>query len=973
MQNQQNLPVVIVGKPTREVVVEFFTALWIGLNDEFILNIWTKQDKRTYSFAFPSDINACAAQVEHLARHNRDVYFGIGLQADRPEPGKRGGEAGVAAISCLWFDLDVAGAGHAQTALPPTRQDAFNLINALPLKPGIIIETGGGLQAYWLLDRPLLIQTEEDRQHVKSLSTRFQKFVTEQGRSHGWKFDATQNLDRLLRVPGAFNYKLPTTPRPVRILYMNPDLRYSAAEIEAITPATPSKSVAKNAPTAKLGAKSRVQNQRHPSSDPNKVRASCPFVEDCIANAITLPEPAWYALLSIICRCENGRELCHEYSSPYLNYSFTETERKIDQALNNARPRTCENIRFNCGGEEFCSVCPHWGRVRSPITLGCDPAELKRFNGARLLDLLPGAPASDMMDVPYGYRVSFENGVEQLQFDKDGNECGATTCCPVPIFVSKRLKQCEDGKERTVASFFMDGGWQDISVERRTIADYYEVIKLANYGLPITRPEGGLLTRYMQDFCLQNQGVIPLVETYGTMGYVRRGEAFLWGKNMIKPTGSTLEVQFESADNQGAEQLADGFVSGGDESEWFAMANELYAYPKAAGMLYAALVPPMLDILGAQNFLFDVAGRTSKGKTIALKIAASAWGDPEILAFNWDNTAIFVEQLASSLNGLPMFLDDTKLSGSGKLRQYAGSKVAHVIYQVSGGKGRGRGAKKGTRRTATWRIILLITGEQSAVDFTTEDGGTHARVLGLSGLPFERSDIPHVVNKFKGTAQRNYGFAGPRFVQWLLDHKEDEPLWRAAYQELIEHYTAKAGNNSVASRLGEHFATLHITMLLGHAALPEFKPATPIGNIIDDLWECVIAGADEADRTAAAIRDLYEWAVANQHRFWGRGRIDNDGNVVAPNSGWAGAWEPNTDWTTLDITQATLESVLGFKYEIKGVFKDCGQRGWLKRSGKNLQREITINGEKTRVFSLVREKLISELGIANLVDEEDDA
>ena len=47
-------------------------------------------------------------------------------------------------------------------------------------------------------------------------------------------------------------------------------------------------------------------------------------------------------------------------------------ERKLEQALKRAGPSTCKYIRQELDGERFCSKCPHWGEVKSPIVLGRD-------------------------------------------------------------------------------------------------------------------------------------------------------------------------------------------------------------------------------------------------------------------------------------------------------------------------------------------------------------------------------------------------------------------------------------------------------------------------------------------------------------------------------------------------------------------------------------------------------------------------
>jgi putative DNA primase/helicase len=108
----------------------------------------------------------------------------------------------------------------------------------------------------------------------------------------------------------------------------------------------------------------------------------------------------------------------------------------------------------------------------------------------------------------------------------------------------------------------------------------------------------------------------------------------------------------------------------------------------------------------------------------------------------------------------------------------AGSKVSQVIYQIANGRGRGRGSINGMRSTGSWRTVMLSTGEQSAVDFTLGDGGSRARVISLWGLPFGAANeaTAPLVRGIDLAVQENYGHAGPRLIQFILQHQDQWQL-----------------------------------------------------------------------------------------------------------------------------------------------------------------------------------------------------
>ncbi|MBK9649641.1 MAG: DUF927 domain-containing protein [Deltaproteobacteria bacterium] len=108
-----------------------------------------------------------------------------------------------------------------------------------------------------------------------------------------------------------------------------------------------------------------------------------------------------------------------------------------------------------------------------------------------------------------------------------------------------------------------------------------------------------------------------------------------------------------------------GFRAEGSWAGWIASVTHAVPYPAVFLGLYAALVPPLLGLLPhSSNFILDLCGETSLGKTTALRLAASAWGCPDErgsgLLFSWDASRVFIERAAALGDFLPLFLDDTK-------------------------------------------------------------------------------------------------------------------------------------------------------------------------------------------------------------------------------------------------------------------------------------------------------------------------
>jgi len=98
--------------------------------------------------------------------------------------------------------------------------------------------------------------------------------------------------------------------------------------------------------------------------DTNNRLLDCDFIKWCKDNPDRVSEPLWWSMITNVCRLNpNGRDLCHEYSKGHLEYSYDETEEKMNRALIEAGPHTCEYIKkngYDCGKD--CGV-------KSPIVL----------------------------------------------------------------------------------------------------------------------------------------------------------------------------------------------------------------------------------------------------------------------------------------------------------------------------------------------------------------------------------------------------------------------------------------------------------------------------------------------------------------------------------------------------------------------------------------------------------------------------
>jgi putative DNA primase/helicase len=105
--------------------------------------------------------------------------------------------------------VDYGKDGHKKAPTCLTYEEALSKIQEFRLKPTMVIHTGGGFHCYWVLSIPIEVSTcgiERIEATNKTLSLLL-------GGDAG-----TQDISRVLRVPGTYNFKLPSNPRPVVLI-----------------------------------------------------------------------------------------------------------------------------------------------------------------------------------------------------------------------------------------------------------------------------------------------------------------------------------------------------------------------------------------------------------------------------------------------------------------------------------------------------------------------------------------------------------------------------------------------------------------------------------------------------------------------------------------------------------------------------------------------------------------------------------
>lgn len=139
----------------------------------------------------------------------------------RPAQFVRSQKAFIAAINCLFAEYDAKDYGSKEAI-------AEHISSAVFPSPSVLIDSGGGMHAYWLLRDTFSLETDDQREAARIIQAMWVELV---GGDPGAK-----DITRVLRVPGTLNFKYEPA-RPVAYVVCDLDKLYPLQALTAHLPA----------------------------------------------------------------------------------------------------------------------------------------------------------------------------------------------------------------------------------------------------------------------------------------------------------------------------------------------------------------------------------------------------------------------------------------------------------------------------------------------------------------------------------------------------------------------------------------------------------------------------------------------------------------------------------------------------------------------------------------------------------------
>lgn len=500
--------------------------------------------------------------------------------------------------------------------------------------------------------------------------------------------------------------------------------------------------------------------------------------------------------------------------------------------------------------------------------------------------------------------------------------------CPHPIMPVERLVNIDTGEEKLQLAFRKGSIWRKIIVSKTVLASSNKVTELAGSGIAVTSQNARAFIQYISDMENMNYYLIPEKKSIGRFGYIPDEGFSPFVDGLIFDGDANFKAMFQTVRSRGS------------ETKWLETAAEVREMSTTAKIILAAsFASVLLEPLNCLPFFVHLWGVDSgTGKTVALMVAASVWGDPAVGAYvkTFDGTVVGMEKTAAFLNNLPFCLDELQLAKDSK------GRTTFDVYKLAQGVGRTRGNRSGgVDLTPTWRNCILTTGE-SPLTGTASGAGAVNRVIDI-----ECKSAQAVIKdgmRISGAVKRNYGFAGRKFVERLyqpgvIDQVSER--YRELFRILSDRDTTEKQAMAAAA-----------IILADELACQWIFGGTQQPLTIEQISEFLSskAAVSAGDR---GYKYLCDWVTQNSNKLCGRSEN--------PNIEVLGALEDGRAYIIRSVFERILQDA---GYSTAAMISYLKQENLIETRGRANTRGKRINGIPTECFCL-------RLPAVDLDDEED--
>jgi len=439
---------------------------------------------------------------------------------------------------------------------------------------------------------------------------------------------------------------------------------------------------------------------------------------------------------------------------------------------------------------------------------------------------------------------------EDFELTKDGviykdDKGDVSLICRIPVIISAIYYNLEDETEELEVSFYKFKRWNSFLTTRSIINNQRTILQLGEKGIPITGENAKKMSDYLGQLDEMNFDSIETKKCVSQFGW--------WENYFLPHYPGDIHLKNDGSNKK----LITGYEEVGSLDTWIEKIKPLMANDLFNCMLKVSFASPLIKLLRTRLFITHFWADSRAGKTAALKVALSVWGNPDATMGNFNSTSVGIERMASLYNDLPFGIDEKQAVGSNK------DFINNLVYMLGLGTGRTRGTKTGGMQSrSSWNMAIITTGEEPITSETSQTG-ISSRTLELYGPLFSREKDAIEMHRF---TTRNYGLAGRKYIKYIIEEilkkKSDE------LDNLYDNFCEKLEGNK-ETNISSHISSVALICVADYLAnkiifnIDDTESSVKFGLRILDKLET----QQEADIVDKAYEFIKSWIIVNVNYF----------------------------------------------------------------------------------------------------------
>jgi hypothetical protein len=701
-------------------------------------------------------------------------------------------------IRALFIDMDCG--IEAKTGEPkafPSKKAAVAALQKFLEDTGLgalgtpwLVDSGGGVHAYWPLDADTAIDT------WLPVARAF-KIVS---KKYGFPIDATVTSDaaRVLRMPGTFNWKY-TPERPVVLkqrghTFKLADIADILAPHAALAPALHTSTAlalpgtrpgaAKLSPVAQAMAGNSVTKFRiimAKTAAGNGCSQVLHYVNHAAEDGM---EPLWRGMLSLTKACVDGDKAARLLSGmhPY------DEDRMLMKLSEIKGPYTCAALDDVNPG--VCSTCPNRMKVTTPLMLGRETlttTEPVQYAAHEEEDDSP-TTTLDRPTPPWGFSYGANGGLYYHRIGKT-NAKGAkeededVMLLPYDFFMTDIFSDVQPKGVVKVAEFraIKNGKIYTFAIPLAEATNAPNCIKALAAHSVVATSMG--TEAYLANFVRQSVQGFSAVGKEVTIpprfGWQDGGD-FVVGDTVYSQHGPEHDYRFKS---DRLHNLMEATRCAGTLEDWrkpfeLLRAKGLYGHLAIAGLGFGSIMMHFMPQGSRAVAVHVCSTHSGQGKSYGLTLSNSIWGDPKRYSVPPDTSGTTLMQRAGLLGSLPLSVDEITNKQHETDREF----IPKLIFSYAAGVHKLKGSNQGNAEIANdlfWEGFMGMSSNTPAIEAmlgarATSSEGESRRVL---EWVIPKSFKLHWENDeeraTKELVNSNFGVAGRKFAQWCVTHQEE--------------------------------------------------------------------------------------------------------------------------------------------------------------------------------------------------------